>query len=121
MTERRQATPPRTGLIHYSDRGSKYAGQALQSKLKSYGITCYMSFKNNCWENTLTEGWFNSLKNERIHGRRFVTQAQMKAEGFEYIEVFYNRKRMHSTLNYKTRTQFLQDWISNQDKQKQVA
>lgn len=72
------------------------------------------------WVNAPEESWFNSIKNERIHGRCLDTRAQMEAESFECIEVFYNRKRRHSTLNYKT-TQFLRDWISYQEQQKQVA
>ena len=83
-------------------------------------MTCPTSRKGSCRDNAPAESWFNSFKNERTHGRRFATRAQMGAEGFEYIEVFYNHKRMHSTLDYKTPTQFLQDWISNQEKQKQV-
>ena len=112
---------PATGLTHHSDRGSQYASHAFQSKLKAFGMTCSMSRKGNCWDNAPTESWFNSFKNERVHGRRFATHAQMEAESFEYIEVFYNRKRLHSTLGYKTPTQFMKDWISNQEKQKQVA
>ena len=61
------------------------------------------------------------FKNERIHGRRYATRAQMEAESFEYIEVFYNRKRMHSSLGDKSPARFLQDWISDQEQQKQVA
>ena len=112
---------PAAGLIHHSDRGSQYASHAFQRKLKAYGMTCSMSRKGNCWDNAPTESWFNSFKNERIHGCRFATRAQMEAESFEYIEVFYNRKRMHSTLGYTTPTRFLQDWISDQETQKQVA
>ena len=112
---------PAAGLIHHSDRGSQYASQAFQRKLKAYGMTCSMSRKGNCWDNAPTESWFNSFKNERIHGRRFATRAEMEAEGFEYIEVFYNRKRMHSSLGYKTPTRFLLDWINNQELQQQVA
>jgi len=56
-----------------------------------------------------------------VHGERFETRAEMKAEAFEYIEVFYNRKRLHSTLGYKSPTQFLNDWLDSQPKEKQVA
>lgn len=112
---------PAPGLIHHSDRGSQYASQALQAKLTEYGMTGSMSRKGNCWDNAPTESWFNSFKNERVHGERFATRAEMKAEAFEYIEAFYNRKRRHSTLGYRSPTQFLQDWMSAQQQEKQVA
>ena len=112
---------PAAGLMHHSDRGSQYASYTFHHKLKAYGMNCSMSRKANCWDNAPTESWFNSFKNERIHGRRYATRAQMEAESFEYIEVFYNRKRMHSSLGYKSPTRFLQDWISDQEQQKQVA
>ena len=66
------------------------------------------------WDNTPTESWFGSFKNERVHGERFGTRDEMKAMAFEYIEVFYNRKRLHSTLGYQSPVQFMQDWISTQ-------
>jgi transposase InsO family protein len=112
---------PAPGLIHHSDRGSQYASLAFQSKLKEYGMVGSMSRKGNCWDNAPTESWFNSFKNERVHGVRFATQAEMKAEAFEYIETFYNRKRLHSTLGYKAPAQFLQDWLDAQQMEKQVA
>ncbi len=62
----------------------------------------------------LTESWFGSFKNEWVHGERFSTRDEMKAMAFEYIEVFYNRKRLHSTLDYQSPVQFMQDWISTQ-------
>ncbi len=112
---------PAPGLIHHSDRGSQYASQAFQARLTEYGMTSSMSRKGNCWDNAPTESWFNSFKNERVHGVRFATRAEMKAEAFEYIETFYNRKRLHSTLGYKSPTRFLQDWQMAQQKEKQVA
>lgn len=112
---------PAPGLIHHSDRGSQYASQAFQARLGEYGMTCSMSGKGNCWDNAPTESWFNSFKNERVHGVRFATRAEMKSEAFEYIETFYNRKRLHSTLGYKSPTRFLQDWLAAQQMEKQVA
>lgn len=112
---------PAPGLIHHSDRGSQYASQAFQAKLAEYGMTCSMSRKGNCWDNAPTESWFNSFKNERVHGVRFATRAEMSSVGFQYIEVFYNRKRLHSTLGYKSPTQFLHDWMADQRQEKQVA
>ncbi len=112
---------PAPGVIHHSDRGSQYASQAFQNRLKTYGMTCSMSRKGNCWDNAPTESWFNSFKNERIHGTRFTSHRQMEAESFEYIEVFYNRKRQHSTLKYKSPTQYMDEWIQAQERKKQVA
>ena len=112
---------PSPGVLHHSDRGSQYASHAFQDKLAGYGMTCSMSRKGNCWDNAPTESWFNSFKNERIHGVRFATRAEMTAASFEYIEVFYNRKRLHSTLGYKSPIQFLNNWLSTQHGEKLVA
>jgi putative transposase len=73
---------PAPGLLHHSDRGSQYASHAFQDKLKEYGMTCSMSRKGNCWDNAPTESWFNSFKNERVHGIRYATHADMKAASF---------------------------------------
>lgn len=77
--------------------------------LAEYGMTCSMSRKGNCWDNAPTESWFNTFKNERVHGIRFATRAEMMTASFEYIEAFYNRKRLHSALGYKSPAQFLND------------
>jgi transposase InsO family protein len=112
---------PAPGVLHHSDRGSQYASGDFQDKLTEYGMICSMSRKGNCWDNAPTESWFNSFKNERVHGWRFATREEMTATAFEYIEVFYNRKRLHSTLGYKSPTRFLQDWLTAQQMGKQVA
>ncbi len=112
---------PAPGLLHPSDRGSQYARHAFQDKLKEYGMICSMSRKGNCWDNAPTESWFNSFKNERDHDVRYATHAGIKAAAFEYLEVFYNRKRQHSTLGYKSPTQFLAAWLSGQQEGKLVA
>ena len=64
-------------------------------------MTCSMSRKGNCWDNAPTESFFNSLKNERVHGTRYATHDEARADLFDYIEVFYNRSRRHSTLGYR--------------------
>ena len=115
---RRRPTP---GLMHHSDRGSQYASHAFQSKLTEYGMTCSMSRKGNCWDNAPAESFFNSLKNERVHGTRYATRQEAIADLFDYIEVFYNRSRRHSTLGYHSPVQFLKDWITNQHEQKMAA
>ncbi len=112
---------PNAGVMHHSDRGSQYASHAFQDKLKEFGIACSMSRKGNCWDNAPTESWFNSFKNERYHGLRYATHAEMKAASFEYIEVFYNRTRQHSTLGYQSPIQYLDHWMSAQNQEKLAA
>ncbi|WP_338846235.1 IS3 family transposase [Massilia sp. W12] len=112
---------PDAGVMHHSDRGSQYASQAFQDKLKEYGMTCSMSRKGNCWDNAPTESWFNSFKNERYHGVRYASHAEMKAASFEYIEVFYNRTRQHSTLGYQSPFQYLDRWQREQNQEKLAA
>ena len=97
---------PKVGLMHHSDRGSQYASHAFQEKLTQYGMICSMSRKGNCWDNVPTESWFNSFKNERYHGVRYADHDQMRSASFEYIEVFYNRKRRHSSLDYRSPAEF---------------
>lgn len=105
---------PASGVIFHSDRGSQYASQAMTARLAEYGMTASMSRKGNCWDNAPTESFFNSLKNERVHGTAYATRADAQADVFEYIEVFYNRSRRHSTLGYCSPVQFLENWVSQQ-------
>lgn len=112
---------PGTGVIFHSDRGSQYASQAMTARLTEYGMTASMSRKGNCWDNAPTESFFNSLKNERVHGTTYATRVDAQADLFEYIEVFYNRSRRHSTLGYHSPVRFLQNWISEQAAQQAKA
>jgi putative transposase len=112
---------PEPGLMHHSDRGSQYASQAFQAKLAEYGMCCSMSRKGNCWDNAPTESFFNSLKNERVHGQRYRTRQAAITDLFEYIEVFYNRRRRHSTLGSRSPVQFMQDWIAAHAGRQQAA
>jgi transposase InsO family protein len=98
---------PGAGLIHHSDRGSQYASREYQKALKSYGMVCSMSRKGDCWDNAVAESFFGTLKTELIHKRIYRTRQQARREVFEYIEVFYNRTRLHSTLGYRSPAQFL--------------
>jgi len=107
---------PAPGLIHHSDRGVQYASQAFQAKLAEYAMGCSMSRKGNCWDNAPTESFFNSLKNERVHGSRYRTRADAKADVFQYIEVFYNRVRRHSRLGQISPERYMQEWLSKQSK-----
>ena len=84
-------------------------------------MVCSMSRKGNCWDNAPTESFFNSLKNERVHGTRYATRDEAIADLFAYIEPFYNRSRRHSTLDSKSPTQFMHDWIATQQERKTAA
>jgi len=91
--------PPRD-LLHHSDRGSQYASQAYQALLYRHGIRAGMSRTGDCWDNALMESGFGRLKSELVHLTDFATRAQARAAVFDYIEVFYNRQRRHSSLGY---------------------
>jgi putative transposase len=112
---------PAPGLIHHSDRGSQYASAVFRDKLAEFGMIGSMSRKGNCWDNAPTESFFNSLKNERVHGARYPTHDAARVDLFDYIEVFYNRSRRHSTLGYQSPIQYLQHWIAAQDERKLAA
>jgi putative transposase len=93
--------PPR-GLIHHSDRGGQYAAEPYRQVLERHGITQSMSRKGNCLDNAPMESFFASLKTEHVHPARFRTREEAKAAVFDYIEIFYNRQRLHSALGYRT-------------------
>ena len=97
--------PPRDLLLH-SDRGVQYCAGAFRRQLRRYGIRQSMSRKGDCWDNACVETFFASLKTELIGDRIFVTREQARREIFEYIEVFYNRRRLHSYLEYLTPHEF---------------
>ena len=97
---------PNTGLILHSDRGSQYASQRLRNMLRENNITQSMSSKGNCYDNAPTESFFSTLKRELVYRERFKTREEAKQKIFEYIEVFYNRQRRHSTLGYLSPMQF---------------
>ena len=84
----------------------------MAAKLTAYGMTASMSLKGNCWDHAPTESFFNSLKNERVHGSTDATRADAQADLFDYIEVFNNRSRRHSTLGFSSPVRFLENWIS---------
>ena len=93
---------PKPGLIHHSDQGILYSSGSYLALLKKYGMLRSMSAKGNCYDNALAESFFSSLKNEIIHHRDYKTRDEARGEIFEYIELFYNRKRIHQSLNYQT-------------------
>lgn len=90
------------GLVHHSDRGSQYASFEYQSLLSAHQIISSMSRKGNCWDNAVVESFFHTLKTELIYHCRYKTREGAIQSIFEYIEVFYNRKRRHSTLGYQS-------------------
>jgi putative transposase len=98
--------PPGEGLVAHSDRGSQYAGEHYQRSLAQHGITCGMSRRANCWDNAPMESFFASLKKELVHGENYATRTEARASLFEYIEMFYNRTRRHSSLGYKTPAEY---------------
>jgi putative transposase len=97
---------PTTGLLHHSDRGVQYAAHDYQRVLGEHGITCSMSRKGNCWDNACVESFFRTLKVERVYHRRYRTREEAKQDVFQWIEVFYNRQRRHSTLGYRSPAEF---------------
>ena len=105
---------PQANALHHSDRGSQYASHEFQTLLKEFGMTCSMSRKGNCWDNATAESFFNSLKNERVHGARYQTRDEAKADIFEYIEVFYNRSRRHSALGGNSPSNTYEAWVMKQ-------
>ena len=99
---------PGEGLLSHSDRGSQYASQHYQALLARHGIVCSMSRKADCWDNAPMESFFASLKKELIHGADFATRAEARAAICEYIEVFYNNQRRHSSLGYVSPAEYEQ-------------
>jgi len=93
-------------LMWHSDRGSQYASGEFQNLLKDRGIIGSMSRKGNCWDNAVAESFFSTLKKELVHHECYETRALAEKSIFEYIEVFYNRQRRHSTLGYQSPAEF---------------
>ena len=94
------------GLLHHSDRGSQYARGDFQRVLVGAGIICSMSRRGNCWDNAPVESFFSTLKRELVHHRRYRTRAEARSDIFEYIEVWYHRKRLHSSLGYRSPAEY---------------
>ena len=91
---------PGDGLLHHSDRGVQYASDDYQHLLELHGMEVSMSGKGDCWDNAVMESFWATLKGELVHHEHFATREQARAAIFEYIEVFYNRNRLHSALGY---------------------
>ena len=99
----RRKPPP--GLLHHSDRGSQYASKNYQQELKEYNMVCSMSRKGDCWDNAVAESFFRSLKTERTDDTLYVSRDEAKADVIDYIEMFYNSHRLHSSLDYNSPNQ----------------
>jgi len=95
---------PNEGLLHHSDRGSPYASEDYQKRLETNGIVCSMSGRGNCYDNAAMESWFSTFKFEL--GERFESYAEAKEKTFDYIEVFYNQRRIHSSIGYVSPADF---------------
>jgi putative transposase len=96
---------PATGLIHHSDRGVQYAAHDYRTRLRSAGIQASMSRKADCYDNAPMESFFHTLKTELIHHRKYAARAEAQNDIFAYIEGFYNRTRLHSSIGYITPTE----------------
>jgi len=106
MAIRRQL--PKASLLSHSDRCSQYASEHYQQLLAKHGIQCSMSRRGNCWDNAPMESFYATLKKELISFASYWTRAEALLSIFEYIEVFYNRTRRHSSLGYKTPAEYKQ-------------
>ena len=91
---------PALGLLHHSDRGVQYTSRRYREMLASSGVEASMSRTGNCYDNAVVESFWGKLKTEMVYHEHFATKAQARAAVFEYIEMFYNRKRLHAALDY---------------------
>jgi len=112
LAVQRQKIQVGSNLVFHSDRGSQYASDEYQQRLKALEIRPSMSRKGNCYDNAMVESFFRTLKVELVYGRKFKTREEARAAIFEFIEVWYNRQRLHSSLDYTTPEQYEQKQIS---------
>jgi transposase InsO family protein len=101
-----QRKHPDAGLIFHSDRGVQYACHEFRNKLSDYRMVQSMSGKGNCYDNAVAESFFHTLKTELVYFEKYETKEQAKLSIFEYIEIFYNRQRLHSALDYQTPAEY---------------
>ena len=97
---------PNRGLLWHTDRGSQYASESHRQLLKEHGVIQSMSRKGNCWDNAVAESFFHSLKTELVYQQKFRTREEAKKAIFEYIEIYYNQLRMHSSNDYLSPVEF---------------
>ena len=103
--------PDEAGLTFHSDRGSQYASRSYRQALEAAGITCSMSRRGNCWDNAVAESFFSTLKTELVHNMVFMSRTAARTTIAEWIEVFYNRKRRHSTIGYVSPAEYEQRYL----------
>lgn len=89
-------------LVAHSDRGSQYASYLFRDELEKHDCIQSMSRRGNCWDNAVAESFFGTLKSELIYRTKFETRIQATMAVFDYVEIFYNKRRLHSALNYLT-------------------
>lgn len=97
---------PSDGLIFHSDRGSQYTSEKFRKLLETYRMVQSMSSSGNCYDNAITESFFHTLKTELVNFEKYETREQAKRSIFQYIEIFYNRQRLHSAIGYSSPVEF---------------
>jgi putative transposase len=108
--------PSAAGLVFHSDRGSQYAAKDYRAALEAAGITCSMSRRGNCWDNAVAESFFATLKTELVHDVLFSSRESAKTTIAEWIEIFYNGKRRHSTIDYRSPVEFERRYYESLEK-----
>lgn len=104
-----QERSPSPGLLHHSDRGCQYTSHSYQTQLRKRKVLSSMSSAGNCYDNAAMESFWSTLKTEELHHANFKTQKEAQLAIFDFIETFYNRKRLHSALGYKSPVEFEMD------------
>ena len=103
---------PQPGLLHHSDRGCQYTSAEYRKELAALGVEVSMSRRGNCWDNAVAESFFATLKAELVHTRRWPTRLALRSAVFDYVESFYHRRRLHSSLGYKTPAEVEQQLVA---------
>jgi transposase InsO family protein len=101
-----EARCPQEGLLHHSDRGVQYACEDYQALLERHGITCSMSRSGDCYDNAAMESFFKTFKSELVYQEHYATRKEAEASIYPYIELFYNRQRLHSSLGYRSPAEY---------------
>lgn len=114
LTQALKHQPHEQNLVHHSDRGNQYTSHGFQKELKKHGIISSMSGTGNCYDNATMESFYHTLKTEHVYFENYQTRKEAQQSIFEYIEVFYNRKRRHSTLGYLSPVHFENQWKKKQ-------
>lgn len=97
---------PQAGLLHHSDRGVQYTSEAYQTLLNTQGITVSLSRPGNCWDNAVMERFWGSLKSERTKGKHYWTREEAKQDVADYMDNYYNTKRLHAYLGYRSPAEY---------------